>query len=674
MKKYLIPLLLLTACGRNENLETGSMRLTAGESMELRIEQLDPEARPLASESAAVDRLTTNRGDIADFRLTDSRRKGGTLELRGRYEKDGVVVEKLQTVTAPEGFPGMVTVRTRFVNCGEPLEVTALTQHALRVEADTLIWSFEPTTSAHRADWLLPVRPGFFQQNYLGMNSSDYGGGIPMVDLWRADCGVAVGLTEPVLRTVSMPVEWAEGDNAATAALRRDFRKPLTLEKGDTLAGCDTFIALHTGDFFNPLRQYSEYMQQVVGIGFAASEPEAFEPVWCAWGYGREFTIDEVLGTLDKAAEVGFKWVDIDDGYQIAEGDWETNSRFPGGDADMRRLTDAIHARGMKAKLWWAPMAADPGTKCLTDHPERMLVTESGEPEFISWWDSYYLSPVNPSTLAYTLDLTERFIDTWNFDGLKLDGQYLNCCMPDYNPASGLKSPEEAVEQLPSFFKAIFDRTRELKPNAVVQFCPCGCAINFYNIPYMNQAVASDPTSSWQIRLKGKTYKAINPRLAYYADHVELSDGGRDFATQFGVGGVLGSKFTWPKANPRQTEPGDFLLHPDKEVLMKKWLGLYNRYRLSQGEYLNLYDLGWDRPEAHVIRKDGALYYAFYAEQWQGGEIRLHGLEPGRRYTVTEYTADEPRSYTVEGDTPVIRPQFTGAYLIEVRAAEPTNN
>ncbi len=671
MKKYLIPLLLLTACGNQKSIETGPMRLTVGEEMELRIEQLDPGAQPLAQESAAVDRLTTDRGDIADFRLTDSRLRGATLELRGRYENGGVVVEKLQTVTAPKEFPGMVTVSTRFINCGEPMAVNSLTQHSLRVEADTLVWSFEPTSSVHRADWLLPVRLGFSQDNYLGMNSTDYGGGIPMVDLWRADCGVAVGLTESVLKTISMPVEWAEGENAATAALRRDFPKPLTLERGDTLAGYDTFIILHTGDYFNPLRQYSEYMQQMRGLDFAASEPEAFEPVWCAWGYGREFTIDEILGTLDKVAEVGFKWVDIDDGYQIAEGDWETNSRFPGGDADMRRITDAIHARGMKAKLWWAPMSADPGTKCLTEHPERMLVTESGEPEFISWWDSYYLSPVNPSTVAYTLDLTRRFIDTWNFDGLKLDGQYLNCCMPDYNPASGLASPEDAVEQLPGFFKAIFDYARGIKPNAVVQLCPCGCAINFYHLPYMNQAVASDPTSSWQIRLKGKTYKALNPRLAYYADHVELSDGGCDFATQFGVGGVLGSKFTYPKPNPRQTEPGDFLLHPDKEIWVKKWVSLYNRYRLSQGDYLNLYDIGWDKPETHVIRKDGALYYAFYADQWQGGEIRLRGLKPDGRYTITEYTADEPRSYTVEGSDPVIRPQFTHAYLIEVRAADP---
>ena len=44
-------------------------------------------------------------------------------------------------------------------------------------------------------------------------------------------------------------------------------------------------------------------------------------------------------------------------------------------------------------------------------------------------------------------------------------------------------------------------------------------------MPYMNQAVASDPESSWQVRHKGKTIKALmGPSAAYAGDHVELSD------------------------------------------------------------------------------------------------------------------------------------------------------
>lgn len=88
---------------------------------------------------------------------------------------------------------------------------------------------------------------------------------------------------------------------------------------------------------------------------------------------------------------------------------------------------------------------------------------------------------------------------------------------------------------------------------------------------------------------------------------------------------------------------------------------------LSKGEYLNLYDYAFDKPEAHVISRDGALYYAFYAPAWNGEPITLRGLRADRHYTVTEYAADEPASYEIDGADPVIRPVFEGAYLIEVR-------
>ena len=183
----------------------------------------------------------------------------------------------------------------------------------------------------------------------------------------------------------------------------------------------------------------------------------------------------------------------------------------------------------------------------------------------------------------------------------------------------------------------------------------------------MNQAVASDPTSSAQIRSKRMAYAAMCPDLAYYADHVELSDGGLDFASQVGVGGVIGTKFTWPKANPDATESGGSLLTPEKEALLRKWVPIYKEKMLSRGTYLNLYTYGIDKPEAHVIEKGGVMYYSFYAPSWQGEPITLRGLDSACSYTVTEYTADQPVSYTLSGTNPVITPVFKDNYLIEVK-------
>ncbi len=571
-------------------------------------------------------------------------------------------VKGLEAVVSETSARGITLRSVCFVNKGSaPVSVDAIETSA-RILKGGEVWSFQPSSTGGRKDWVLPVGKGFYQKNFMGMNDSDYGGGIPMVSIWSKDACLSVGLTEPVLKQVSLPV--SRKGNVTRTAVRQEFAEAVTVAPGDTLFALKQFVADGKGDFFQPLRDFAGYMHEAYGWNAPVSPEEAYEPVWCAWGYERTFTADEVIGTLPKVVELGFKWVDIDDGYQICEGDWTANERI--GAEGMRRMTEAVHEAGLKAKIWWAPMAADPGSAQASAHPETLLVKADGSHEDISWWDSWYLSPVNPYTWQYTKDLVDMFLVDWGFDGFKLDGQHLNLSEPDYNPASGLSRPEEAQERFPAFFEQLYERAQADKPGSVVQICPCGCAINFFNLPYMNQAVASDPTASAQIRMKRMAYAAMCPDLAYYADHVELSDGGLDFASQVGVGGVIGTKFTWPKTNPDATENGGSLLTPEKEALLRKWVPIYMSKMLSKGSYLNLYTYGIDKPEAHVIEKDGALYYAFYAPSWDGSPITLRGLDPACTYTVTEYTADEPSSYVIEGSSPVIKPVFEGNYLIEV--------
>lgn len=602
------------------------------------------------------------------------------------YQKDGLHIVKQQTVTPVQGVDGLEVIETSFINLGKPVTVQAYELCRTELKAqDTVVWSLQPSSTSARLDWVLPVTEGFTKENYLGMNNTDYGGGIPVLDLWQRDGGVAIGLFEPVLRMISMPVEWKRYGKTVSACLHYNLPEPLELAQGDTLCCFKAFRLTHKGDYFNALRIFSDYMQANVGVKMQPSEPEAFEPVWCAWGYGRPFKMKMVLGTLDKVAELGFKWVDVDDGYQIAEGDWNTNELFPGGDKDMHHITDECHRRGLKAKLWWAPLAADPGTKILKEHPEVMLRTVEWAPEYITWWDSWYLSPVNPATDAYTSDLLKMFLKTWNFDGLKIDGQHLNCCLPDYNEASQLESPWDAPEQMPTYFGKIYAQARDYKKDAVIQVCPCGCAVNYFLLPEINQAVASDPMSSRQVRMKRKAYAAMAPDLAYYGDHVELTDGGTDFASQIGTGSVIGTKFTYPEDNPDWTE-GPFKLTPEKETLIRKWMKIYKENNLARGEYLNLYTWGFDYPEGHVIRQNGALYYAFYVDPIApegamdpthvdaasvpvpsyAGTLELRGLDPAKTYTAIEYTADEPREFTVNGANPRIEVNFEKNYLLKL--------
>ena len=257
----------------------------------------------------------------------------------------------------------------------------------------------------------------------------------------------------------------------------------------------------------------------------------------------------------------------------------------------------------------------------------------------------------------------KMFLQDWDFDGLKMDGMHLNCTLPDYNPKHKLKYPEQSVEELPQFYQMIYETSKRYKPNAVLQICPCGCAMTYFIMPWTNQVVASDPLSSWQIRLKGKTYKALLGKTAYYGDHVELSDGGDDFASQIGIGAVLGTKFTWPKDNPF-ADIGPFVLTPEKEKHWKHWISIYNQKMLSKETYLgNLYDMCYDKPETHVIQKSDTLFYAFFNPNWDG-VIELRGLAPGK-HRVYDYVNRKDLG-VVNAKNPKLRLVFKKNLLVEV--------
>jgi alpha-galactosidase len=125
---------------------------------------------------------------------------------------------------------------------------------------------------------------------------------------------------------------------------------------------------------------------------------------------------------------------------------------------------------------------------------------------------------------------------------------------------------------------------------------------------------------------------------------------------------VLGTKFTWPKDNPFATE-GHFALTPDKEKIWKQWIEIYNRKMLSKEFYLGeLYDIGYDKPETHVIQKADTLFYAFYSPDW-AGEIELRGLKNGD-YHIVDYIHGNDLGI-INSNKPILTISFQKNLLIE---------
>ena len=623
-----------------------------------------------ASETvAAADKTWT------DFPLTNQKREpvndafgaGERITVTG---KSGTLT-KAVTVTMYDEFPTMAFFDVQYTNTGtNKLSIQRWTNNAYTLNAQTgnakptgstpAFWSYQSGSYEKRPNWIVPLHANFKQENFLGMNASDYGGGTPIIDVWRRDVGVAVGHVEPRPKLVSLPVSMPDSTHAKVAVT---YRHAVSLGPGESLHTFRTFAAVHQGDYFRTLADYRRFMMKQ-GFQMAAAPDDAYGAIWCAWGYGRSVQPKQVYDTLPTAKRLGFTWVTLDDGWQNNVGDWALDpKKFPHGDADMKALVDRIHEEGFRAQLWWSPLSAVPSSELLKSHPDYALENRDGSRRKVSWWNSDYLCPADHRVVDYHKALVRKILVDWGFDGLKLDGQDMNAVPACYNPAHHHARPEESVEALPDFFREIYDTAQAVKPGALVEFCPCGTAYSFFTMPHFNMSVASDPTSSFQVRSKAKTLKALmGDSIPFFGDHVELSDGADDFASTIGVGGVVGTQFVLPSLVKKRSK---FDLTPAQEKKFEKWLGIYRDKMLSRGQYLGqLYDIGFDVPETHVIRKNQTLYYAFFAKHWKG-PIELRGLED-RKYSVLDYVNGTTLG-TLSGRDAHLTVEFDKHLLLEVR-------
>jgi alpha-galactosidase len=605
-------------------------------------------------------------------RVTDAIATGERLILTG---KSGTLT-KTVTVTIYDDFPTMAFFDVQYTNTGATkLAIQGWSNNAYSVNVQSPnarsqivknpgnsppFWSYQSGSYEKRPDWVLPLHVNFRQENFLGMNASDYGGGTPIIDVWRRDVGIAVGHVETRPKLVSLPVSMPDSTHAMIAV---KSRHATSLDPGESFHTFRTFVAVHQGDYFRSLADYRRFMMKQ-GFQMASPPDDAYGAIWCAWGYGRSVQPKQIYDTLPTVKRLGFTWVTIDDGWQNNVGDWALDpKKFPNGDADMKALVDRIHHEGFRAQLWWSPLSAVPNSQVLKDHPDFVLENRDGSKRKVSWWNSYYLDPADHDVVEYHKALVRKILVDWGFDGLKLDGQHMNAAPACYNPAHHHARPEESVEAMPDFFRAIYETAQSVKPGSLVEFCPCGTAYSFFTMPHFNMSVASDPESSFQVRSKAKTIKALmGDSIPYFGDHVELSDGADDFASTVGVGGVVGTQFVLPALVKKRSK---FDLTPAHEKEFEKWLRIYREKMLSRGQYLGqLYDIGFDLPETHVIRKEQTLYYAFFARHWKG-PVELRGLED-RKYSVVDYVSGTNLG-TVSGRDARLAVAFEKHLLLEVR-------
>jgi len=669
------------------------------EGRSLTLDDADPKAQ---------DHVTVNGQEVSDFGFDLAHAQisaatgqigalGKHIQVSGQSSSTGLV-EKL-VLDVYDDFPAVAFVSASFTNSGShdlELDSIALVGRSLNATlsdsqaAPYQMWSFHGASIKWGKDDVLPITSRFSQENPFGTpvetkdDLGSAGGGIPVVAFWTRSVGEALGHVETLPLALSIPVK-AQADGHVHAEVR--LAPSTTLRPGETYSTPHAFVAVYSGDFYEPLSVWSKIVDRE-GLSRPANNDENYAVSWCGWGYEANVTPKQMVDTIPKLKDLGIHWATLDDRWFHNYGDWQPRrDTFPGD--SIQKMVKDFHQQGIKVQIWWLPLAVEDGqgqydgvkyevSDVVKEHPDWLVLDKNQKPALMAR-NLATLCPAVPEVQAYYKRLTERFIKDWDFDGHKLDNIYsVPLC---YNAKHHHKSPMDSVYAMGDVYKIIFQTTRALKPDSVTQSCPCGTPPSLAWFRDMDQAVTADPVGSVQVRRRMKMYKALlGPNAAVYGDHVELTkvsfpsqanerDTGQDFASTLGTGGVLGTKFTWPAYGSKFK---DVQLTPEKEAHWKTWIALYNEKMLSKGTFRDLYVYGYDNPEGYAIEKDGRMYYAFYVpssadgnssgDHWSG-ELQLRGLTPGE-YKVTDYVNGKDFG-TVTGPTGKLHADFTNSLLLE---------
>ena len=154
---------------------------------------------------------------------------------------------------------------------------------------------------------------------------------------------------------------------------------------------------------------------------------------WCSWYcFGPRVTAQQVLDNLDVIAKriPGLKYIQIDDGYQPAMGDWlETGAAFGGA---VQTVLQQIRQRGFEPAIWVAPFIAEAGSNLFREHPDWFVQDRDGSPlradkvTFGGWrrgpW--YALDGTHPGARAHLEHVFATMRQEWGCTYFKLDANF----------------------------------------------------------------------------------------------------------------------------------------------------------------------------------------------------------------------------------------------------------
>ncbi|WP_052227011.1 glycoside hydrolase family 36 protein [Microbacterium mangrovi] len=222
------------------------------------------------------------------------------------------------------------------------------------------------------------------------------------------------------------------------------------------------------------VRALSDFLHD--GAGHRPLSRTATRPVYSTWyAYSQAVTAEIVEAEASRAAALGCRSVFIDDGWQrygdgrwyAGCGDWEPDpQKFP----DLRATVDRLHAQGMDAVVWIAPLLL--GAHSAVYERLRPLA-----PAHVPGLRADVLDPRRAEVRAHVAETCARLVRDYDLDGLKVD--FLNNAMV-YAGTASTGDIDNVGRAMVELLREVADAVDAARPGTLIEF----------RQPYISPAVA----------------------------------------------------------------------------------------------------------------------------------------------------------------------------------------
>jgi alpha-galactosidase len=402
------------------------------------------------------------------------------------------------------------------------------------------------------------------------------------------------------------------------------------------------------------------------------AHPRAPRPVtlnvWEAVYFRHEFATLAALA--DRAASIGVERYVLDDGWftgrrsdQAGLGDWQVDEAvWPGG---LHRLTGYVRDLGMAFGLWIEPEMVNPDSELYRAHPDWILSTGQRVPPLQR--HQLVLDLTRPEVSAYLFEQISGLLAEYPVSYVKWD-----CNRDLIDAGSGLRAGAPAAHDQAVAVYALLDRLRARFPAVEWESCAAGGGrVDLAMLERTDRVWTSDMTDALA-RQPIQRWTGLLVPPEYLGAHVSAP-----FSHQTGrymplplrcataLFGHLGIE--WDITRASQDELGE----------LAAWIRLYQQQRalIHSGRMIRL-----DTPDDTawmygVIAADQSAALMSYVQldeprSDQPAAMRVPGLDPARRYRLTDVTPGErlPRRAGLAGD-PIPRAEATGGALAGIGLA-----